>query len=666
MEPEEPVSLSRSSNSRRRSTPRTRTAAATSRGRVRPRLPRPDAQCRRRAPPPLFAKIDVDADERIDWDEFSAYVLSDQAREVREASTGSHYLPARNQRVLFDSQTRHKDLLTRVVHPQDGSVCERLPGGISARGITSTRIPAFAMHKRINCGGAYLTDAALLPATSRLAVASFDRRVRVYETKGWTAGSYRSFDFAPLCCAAWEGGRHRRTLQGADHHVVGDDGGLLHALTVIDMTDGEKAENPDASVKFERRWRVKAHDDWVNGVCHMDREDAVGSCGADKTVRVTDIERAQSRRFAGGITRRCTPSLGAVAGRASTRRRRLRRAGVDPAVQRPRVEPDGPRGVRVRHPRAPAGEPDPHLDLSKTVKVWDIRTNRCLQTFSDEQSYHPENRLRLALGPRAPARLRKRQPKTWRLVSRDVFVRKGHNTRSCSRDTARVSIRWSPRTSPGWCARGRLRRARWVSIRRRGGGGRRRRQTARALADESRPNPRADDVDGDDDANAAPRLTCASFDTHGRRLVTGSSRREVSRVEFRKRPPRPSAQLRTPTASPRWRTSAGTNRRFVGVGWNRLVTLWEDDGGGRTGCHPGVFSAGRADVLCLARSERVAARHRRPPGAVFVWTENGALRHRLEPPPLPADGDVRGRGPRRKRRRLRGVRGSIRGRCFRA
>ena len=49
-----------------------------------------DAHLRR-----LFAKIDVDADERIDWDEFSTYVLlSDQAQEeMREASTGSHYLP---------------------------------------------------------------------------------------------------------------------------------------------------------------------------------------------------------------------------------------------------------------------------------------------------------------------------------------------------------------------------------------------------------------------------------------------------------------------------------------------------------------------------------------------------------------------------------------------
>ena len=76
--------------------------------------------------------------------------------------------------------------------------------------------PAIAMHKRVNCGSAYLTDAALLPATSRLAVASFNRRVRVYETKGWTeAGSYRSFGFRAAVLRGVGGReRHRRTLQG--------------------------------------------------------------------------------------------------------------------------------------------------------------------------------------------------------------------------------------------------------------------------------------------------------------------------------------------------------------------------------------------------------------------------------------------------------------------
>ena len=606
----------------------------------------------------LFAKIDVDADERIDWDEFSTYVLlSDQAQEeMREASTGSHYLPpARNQRVLFDNQTRHKDLLTRVVRipKTDQYASVSRDGTIRAWEHLDEDPPAIAMHKRVNCGSAYLTDAALLPSTSRLAVASFDRRVRVYETKGWTeAGSFRSFDFAPLCCAAWEGGRgiaeHSRD---ADHLVVGDDGGLLHALTVIDMTDGEKAENPDASVKFERRWRVKAHDDWVNGVCHMDREDAVGSCGADKTVRVTDIERkAPIKTFRGGHHK----ALHAIAW--CGRRKSIYSGGDDCVVQVWTPLSNGPVSSLMGHEASvcdilalPQENQILTLDLSKTVKVWDIRTNRCLQTFSDEQSYHPENRLgRLAFDPKRRQLVSGSvQPKTWRLVSRDVFVREGHNTpvvfarhsacfdQMVTADESGVVCAWAASTGE-------------MEFRFEGAAaaGDDDGKPARALADESRPNPRADDgVDGDGDANAAPRLTCASFDTHGRRLVTGSSDGKCRVWNFAnghrvKSLNSPHADCVTAVAH----LGGETNRRFVGVGWNRLVTLWEDDGGGRTEVPPRRFLRGHAaDVLCLARSDDASQLATGDAdGAVFVWSENGALRHRLEPPPLPADRDTSG------------------------
>ena len=227
-----------------------------------------DAHLRR-----LFAKIDVDADERIDWDEFSTYVLlSDQAQEeMREASTGSHYRPrAQPARPLRQPDPTQGPPHARVRIPKtDQYASVSRDGTMRAWEHLDEDPPAIAMHKRVNCGSAYLTDAALLPATSRLAVASFNRRVRVYETKGWTeAGSYRSFDPRRCVARAREGGRGiAEHSKDADHLVVGDDGGFLHALTVIDMTDGEKAEDPDASVKFERRWRVKATTIGSSGAC---------------------------------------------------------------------------------------------------------------------------------------------------------------------------------------------------------------------------------------------------------------------------------------------------------------------------------------------------------------------------------------------------------------
>ena len=33
------------------------------------------------------------------------------------------------------------------------------------------------------------------------------------------------------------------------------------------------------------------------------------------------------------------------------------------------------------------------LSSDKTMKVWDLRNNRCVQTFQDETHYRPENRI---------------------------------------------------------------------------------------------------------------------------------------------------------------------------------------------------------------------------------------------------------------------------------
>ena len=165
-----------------------------------------DAHLRR-----IFAKIDVDADERIDWDEFSTYVLlSDQAQEeMREASTGSHYLPpARNQHVLFDNQIRHKDLLTRVVRipktdqyasvSRDGTIRVGAPrrGSARDRDAQTRQLRQCIPHRR----RAPPRDVA----SRRRVVQSTRACVRDQRLdRGWVVSVVQ---FAPLCCAAWEGG----------------------------------------------------------------------------------------------------------------------------------------------------------------------------------------------------------------------------------------------------------------------------------------------------------------------------------------------------------------------------------------------------------------------------------------------------------------------------
>ena len=42
------------------------------------------------------------------------------------------------------------------------------------------------LRKKVNVGVGFLNDAAELPVTGRLAVACFDRSLRVFDPKAWT------------------------------------------------------------------------------------------------------------------------------------------------------------------------------------------------------------------------------------------------------------------------------------------------------------------------------------------------------------------------------------------------------------------------------------------------------------------------------------------------
>ena len=149
-----------------------------------------------------------------------------------------------------------------------------------------------------------------------------------------------------------------------DYLAVGDDGGNIHAMRVIDVTDNEKSpgnlaggllrtstrptlnlhlllhasvnkhltdvespppplrvctsvhpdgrscsdislcacsELPSCLVRFEEMWKQQTHTDWVTRVRHLDDMDAVGSCSLDRNICITDIERrAAVRTLTGG------------------------------------------------------------------------------------------------------------------------------------------------------------------------------------------------------------------------------------------------------------------------------------------------------------------------------------------------------------------------------
>ena len=155
----------------------------------------------------LFAIMDTNAGDTVDWDEFSTHVML-TAKEMRDKARAlqppSRYAPPHEtQCVVFDKQTRHNDLVTNITRmPRvDQYATVSRDGSVRAWSLDDATKTA-TLRKKVNVGVGFLNDAAELPVTGRLAVACFDRSVRVFDPKAWTeTGAFRALKDAPLCVA---------------------------------------------------------------------------------------------------------------------------------------------------------------------------------------------------------------------------------------------------------------------------------------------------------------------------------------------------------------------------------------------------------------------------------------------------------------------------------
>ena len=212
----------------------------------------------------LFAIMDTNAGDTVDWDEFSTHVML-TAKEMRDKARAlrppSRYTPPHeSQNKMFDKQTRHNDLVTRITRmprvDQYASVSR--DGSVRAWSVDETRDPPMAtLRKKVNVGVGFLNDAAELPVTGRLAVACFDRACACSTRR---PGRNRRLPRPEGCRARRRlGGREapRPGARDVDHVAVGDVAGHVNFLRVVDTTDGEKAERPGVGVRFEKVWSAR-------------------------------------------------------------------------------------------------------------------------------------------------------------------------------------------------------------------------------------------------------------------------------------------------------------------------------------------------------------------------------------------------------------------------
>ncbi|KAF1784904.1 WD40 repeat, conserved site [Phytophthora cactorum] len=390
----------------------------------------------------LFQKIDANSDGTVDWDELTNYMfLSGSGSDEYTGDDGnSCYETAYPEKYTGDTGTiptdimgnvtggsggslglgllpHHKDVITRIVRLERPSVYLTTSKDGSIRTWSANTL---APQQVLASGRDWLTDCCVMKRSNRLAVSSMNRTLSFYDlNSGQLIGDlvdYSRRQCIPLCLAYVE-----RPSDDREAVVVGDDTGGISIFT--NGTSGgnpstvnssgpvapsgsstgsgagntsQTAATPTSTISgnpagsamleaqgFSSRVKFQKHTDWITRVKWVNDMRAVVATSLDATVSILDVDRLvvkfEYTRHRKGVFD--------LAWCASTRL--IASCGME-------------RDIHIWNPyssqRAVAtlkGHTSSVLHLvsddenfqivsaaaDNTVKVWDVRNHRCLQTF---------------------------------------------------------------------------------------------------------------------------------------------------------------------------------------------------------------------------------------------------------------------------------------------
>jgi WD40 repeat protein len=292
----------------------------------------------------------------------------------------------------------HKDIISAVKYVPD---IDKYATG-SRDGTFKLWNAADFQHTRTfqNCKGSWVSDLCVLPE-KRLAVSASDRSISFY-------GIYRQnleltgrlfatgMMGTPLCMSAAVIGEQSRLM-------FGDSKGAVRMLKcdIESFKDGV----PRSMIKDDYTVVHDQHTDWCTKVMYVPELSAVISSSMDSKIKVVDV----NTNFGANGSFRVRQTVG------------LHSKGVydfdwcstysifiSAGVERDIMLWHGNTGHKVGslagHTASVSNvvvDNSLHqvisLSTDKTIKIWDLRTNRCIQTMEDENTYRPEDRIAVLL-----------------------------------------------------------------------------------------------------------------------------------------------------------------------------------------------------------------------------------------------------------------------------
>ena len=391
----------------------------------------------------LFMKIDANSDGTVDWDEFTNHILLEQSRymanedeelaqalyedddgkvmRVGEGGAGDQSkrkggyhgsrgdeprsssmkkldrlkaMQSTSERIETKAHLQHLDMIEKI------EWLPQLKSYISAGrdGLLKLWSDKLAPHRTIRNGKGWITDIALMN-TQPMAVCSNERTISFYDSYRTSLdelGRIVNLDNVPLWC---------EYIRQSDHDLFlyADEMGFIYNYVLEDQW-GADSTGPNAEVEVGSKklqgmrltGPIQVHNDWITMFKQQSQSTTLDliTSSMDCYVKLFDLEKRETKWQVLAHTRgvygfdvckafnfiaTCGVERDIMLWNPFTGRSIGMLTGHTASVQKVIVVEDDNQLIS--------------LSTDKVIKIWDLRTNKCMQTIVDKEHYWPENKI---------------------------------------------------------------------------------------------------------------------------------------------------------------------------------------------------------------------------------------------------------------------------------
>lgn len=368
----------------------------------------------------LFMKIDANSDGTVDWDEFTNHILLEQSRymatedeELNQSlyeggsdDHGSANDAARPSEKKKEAITSASERIENKAYSQHIDMIEKImwvPGlksylSAGRDGFLKLWSDKLLPQKMIRNGNGWITDVALM-GSQPMAVCSNDRIITFYDSCRSSLdmlGRIINLDNVPLCC---------EYIRQTDHDlfIYADDRGFMHPYVLEDQW-GSEVSGPSAEAEIGIKklsgmktiGPIQVHTDWVTQFKQQKQSTTLDliTSSMDCQLKLFDLEKKETKWSVTGHNR------GVYGFDVCKAYDFIASCGVERDIMLWNPYTGTSIGVLTGHTasvqKVIVNDDDNQLislSTDKVIKIWDLRSNKCMQTIIDKEDYWPENRI---------------------------------------------------------------------------------------------------------------------------------------------------------------------------------------------------------------------------------------------------------------------------------